>query len=142
MRFLLSLVVNGVALWLTTLVLSAGVRVIPYEESGLAVFLTYALLGVIWGIVNATIGSLIRFVGFCFYIITLGLIALVVNGFLFWLVAWVSSLMGFGLEVDNFWWAILAAIIMSIVTAILGGIVRRMTDGGSRSGDRSEPQRG
>lgn len=128
LRFLLGLVVNAVSLWLTTLVLSAGVRVDPYDETVLAAVLTYVLLGAIWGIVNATIGTLIRTAGCCFYVITLGLIALVVNGFLFWLVAWVSGLMGFGLVIDNFWWAILAALIMSIINALLGGAVRRLTD--------------
>lgn len=132
LRFLLGLVVNAVSLWLTTLILSAGVRVVPYEETLLATVVTYVLLSLIWGIVNATIGTAIRVAGCCFYVITLGLIALVVNGFLFWLVSWVSGLMGFGLVIDDFWWAILAALIMSIVTALLGGLVRRLTD---RRGD-------
>lgn len=127
MRFLLTIIVNAVSLWLTTLILQAGVTVTAYDESTLALVLTYTLLGVIWGVVNATIGALIRVAGFCFYVITLGLIALVVNGFLFWLVAWISGLMGFGLYVENFWWAILAALIMSIITAILGGIAKRVT---------------
>ncbi|GGA67779.1 membrane protein [Pseudoclavibacter endophyticus] len=139
MRFLLSIVVNAVALWLTTLILG-GVRVEPYADTVVALVVTYVLLGVIWGVVNATIGSLIRLVGFCFYVITLGLIALVVNGFLFWIVAWVSELMGFGLAVDNFWWAIGAAIVMSILTAILGGIAKRLTDRRS-SADRSSKER-
>ncbi|MGO2110525.1 MAG: phage holin family protein [Pseudoclavibacter sp.] len=131
MRFLLNIVVNGVALWLTTLVLG-GVHVEPYADSVLALVLTYALLGVIWGVINATIGAVIRTVGFCFYVITLGLLALVVNGFLFWLVDWVSGLMGFGLSVHDFWWAIFAALLMSIITAILGSITRGLTDSKKR----------
>ena len=128
MRFVLSLLVNAVSLWVTTLLLNAGVRVLPYDDSVLATVLTYVLLGVIWGLVNATIGSVIRVAGCLFYLITLGLIALVVNGFLFWIVAWISGLMGFGLQVDNFWWAILAALVMSILVALLGGVGRRLTD--------------
>lgn len=134
MRFLVNVVVNGVALWLTTLILSAGVHVTAYTDTTLALVLTYALLGLIWGVVNATIGSLIRTVGFCFYVLTLGLLALVVNGFLFWLVAWLSGLMGFGLQVDNFWWAIIAALILSIISALLGALARSITD---RRSDRS-----
>lgn len=130
MRFLLNLLVNGISLWLTTLILSAGVRVVPFDNSVVAVVLTYLLLGLLWGLVNATIGSFIRVAGCCFYVITLGLIALVVNGFLFWVVAWISGLMGFGLEVDTFWWAILAALILSVINALLGGLVRRVTDRG------------
>ena len=54
----------------------------------------------------------------------LGLFALVVNGFLFWLVGWVSGLLGFGLTIDNFWWAIGGAILMGLFSAILNGIFR------------------
>lgn len=139
MRFVLNLVVSAVALWLTTLILGAGVHVTPYEDTTLALVLTYALLGLIWGVVNATIGALIRFVGFCFYVLTLGLLALVVNGFLFWIVAWVSDLMGFGLGVDNFWWAILAALILSIISALLGALLRGI---GGRDSERSQSRAG
>lgn len=141
MRFVLSILVNGIALWLTTLILSAGVRVIPYDGGPFALVVTYLLLGLVWGVVNATIGTFLRIVGFCFYIITLGLIALVVNGFLFWIVAWVSELMGFGLQVDNFWWAILAALILSIISALLGWATRQFTDRGSGSSNTSAPVR-
>lgn len=137
MRFVLNILVSAVALWLTTLILGAGVHVTPYEDTTLALVLTYALLGLIWGVVNATIGAVLRTVGFCFYVLTLGLLALVVNGFLFWIVAWVSDLMGFGLTVHNFWWAILAALIMSVISALLGGLVRGI-GGGNRERSRAE----
>ena len=124
MRLLVNLVVNAVALWVTTLIVSGGTHVTPYEDTPLAWVLTYLLLGVIWGVVNGIIGGILRTAGFCIYVLTLGLLALVVNGFLFWLVGWISSLIGFGLTVDGFWWAVLAALVMSILTAILGALTR------------------
>lgn len=127
MRLIVSVIVNAIALWLTTLILSAGVHVRAYEETTLALVLTYLLLALIWGVVNTVLGSIIKTVGFCLYVITLGLIALIVNGFLFWVVGWISEQMGFGLTVDGFWWAVLAALVMSILSSIIGAIARSIT---------------
>lgn len=128
MRLIATIVLNAIALWLTTLILSAGITVTPYEETSVALVVTYLLLALVWGLVNAVIGSVVRFVSFPLYCLTLGLFAFVVNGFLFWLVAWLSDLVGFGISVENFWWAIGGAILMGLVSAILNGIF----NGGSR----------
>ena len=103
-RFLIRLIINTIALWLTTLIV-AGVSVVSYGTEGdtVALVLTYLLVGLIFGLVNGIIGNLIRIVAFPLYILTLGLIALIVNGLLLLLVAWISSLLGFGLTVDGFW---------------------------------------
>lgn len=125
MRFLGVLVANALALWLTTLILSGGLTVTPYEQTDLAYVLSLVLLGGVWGVVNSVIGKVVRFVSLPLYCLTLGLFALVVNGFLFWLVAWVSSLLGFGLEIKSFWWAIGGALLMSFFSAILNGLFNR-----------------
>lgn len=124
MRFLASIVLNAVALWATVWVLQGGLTVTAYDDSQASLVLTYLLLAVVWGLVNAVIGSVVRVVSMPLYCLTLGLFALVVNGFLFWLVGWVSGLLDFGLTIDNFWWAIGGAIIMGILSAILNGIFR------------------
>ncbi|WP_282825024.1 phage holin family protein [Gulosibacter sediminis] len=124
MRFLASIVLNAVALWATVWVLQGGLTVTAYDDSQGSLVLTYLILAVVWGLVNAVIGSVVRVVSMPLYCLTLGLFALVVNGFLFWLVGWVSGLLDFGLTIDNFWWAIGGAIIMGILSAILNGIFR------------------
>ena len=73
---------------------------------------------------SEAIGTAIRIVAFPLYILTLGLIALVVNGLLFLLVGWISSLLGFGLSVEGFWWGVLAALVMAIFNWIIGLILR------------------
>ena len=123
-RFLVRLVINAVALWLTTLIV-AGVSVISYlPGDALATILSYLLVALIFGIVNGVIGNLIRIVAFPLYILTLGLIALVVNGLLLLLVAWISSLTGFGLEVDGFWWGVLGAVVLGLLSWIISIILR------------------
>ncbi|WP_353815029.1 MULTISPECIES: phage holin family protein [unclassified Agromyces] len=123
MRFLLKVIVVAFALWLTTLIVS-GVRVVPYEDTDIATVLTYLLIAAIFGIVNATIGTFIRIVGFPLYVLTLGLISFIVNGLLLLLVDWISGLMGFGLEVDGFWWGVLGALVLGLISWLIGLVVR------------------
>jgi len=143
-RFLVRLVVNAVALWLTTLIV-AGVRVVPFTPvDGLAVptapagtletVLTYLIVALIFGIVNGVVGNLVRIVAFPLYLITLGLIALVVNALLLLLVAWISSLLGFGLVVDSFGWGVLGALVLALISWLIGLVVRPLTR--ERSRDR------
>ncbi|MDJ1371738.1 phage holin family protein [Gulosibacter molinativorax] len=122
MRLIASIVLNAIALWLTTLILSGGITVTAYENTTAALVVTYLLLALVWGLVNSIIGRVVRFVSMPLYCLTLGLFAFVVNGFLFWLVAWLSDLAGFGITVDNFWWAMGGAILMGIFSAILNGL--------------------
>ena len=124
MTLILRLLINAVALWLTTLIV-AGVRVLPFEPGGtLEIVLTYLLVAVIFGLVNGVIGNFIRIVAFPLYILTLGLISLIVNGLLLLLVAWLSSLFGFGLVVDGFWWGVLGALVLGILNALIGILLR------------------
>jgi len=124
MTIIVRLLINAVALWLTTLIV-AGVRVVPFEPGGtLEIVLTYLLVAVIFGLVNGIIGNFIRIVAFPLYILTLGLISLIVNGLLLLLVAWLSSLFGFGLVVDGFWWGVLGALVLGILNALIGILLR------------------
>ncbi len=124
-RFLIRLIINTIALWLTTLIVE-GVKVVSYGEAGdtVALVLTYLLVGLIFGVVNGVIGNMIRIVAFPVYILTLGLIALIVNGLLLLLVAWISSLLGFGLTVDGFWWGVLGAVVLGLLSWLIGVLLR------------------
>jgi putative membrane protein len=124
MRLLLRLLINSVALWATTL-LVAGVHVVPYAPGGtLETVLTFVLVAAIFGIVNGVIGNLIRIVAFPLYILTLGLIALIVNGLLLLLVSWISSLIGFGLVVDSFFWGVVGALVLGLISWLFGILLR------------------
>lgn len=112
------------AMWLTTLIVSDGVSVVPYASDTFAVVLTYLLVALIFGVVNGVIGNFIRIVAFPLYILTLGLIALVVNSLLLLLVSGISSLVGFGLVVNGFWWGVITAIVLGFISWVLGIIFR------------------
>jgi len=123
-RFLVRLVINAIALWLTTLIV-AGISVVPFAPGEtLQQVLTYLIVAFIFGIVNSVIGNTIRIVAFPIYVLTLGLVSLLVNGLLLLIVSWVSDLLGFGLRIENFWWGVLAALVLGIIAWILGLFAR------------------
>jgi putative membrane protein len=124
MRLIVRLLINALALWLTTLIVS-GVNVVPFAPGGtVETVLTFLLLALIFGVVNGVIGNLVRIVAFPIYVLTLGLIALIVNGLLLLLVAWISSLLGFGLTVDGFWWGVLGALVLGLISWLIGILLR------------------
>ena len=124
MKFVLRVIINAVAIWLTSFIV-AGVHVTAYTPDDLlATVLTYLLIGLIFAVVNGFVGTFIRIVAFPLYILTLGLISFIVNGLLLLLVGWIMSFFGFGLEIDGFWWAVLGALVISIINAILALILR------------------
>ncbi|CAB4892214.1 MAG: phage holin family protein [Actinobacteria bacterium] len=129
-RFLLSTVINAVALWVTTAV-GIGVTIVangePLTAGGgnlWAFILTLLVTAVLFGLVNGTIGRIVRFLAFPLFILTLGLLALVVNALLMLFVSWLSSIIGFGLHVDGFWPGFWGAIILSLVSWLLGLLLR------------------
>lgn len=125
--FLLRIITNAIAIWLTTLLVS-GVTVRPFAEGVGPELLSYGLVALIFAVVNAIIGTLIRIVAFPLYILTFGLISFLVNGLLLLITAGVTSGFGFGLEVDGFWWGVLGALLISIFNALLSSVLRSGRD--------------
>ena len=125
-RFLIQLIVTAVALWFTALLVT-GVHVTPYAPDPGASVVTYLLLALIFGFVNTVVGGVLRVVAFPLYILTLGLFSLIVNGLLLLLVAWLSGFLGFGLVIDGFWWGVLGALVLGVISWLLGLILRPVT---------------
>lgn len=73
-----------------------------------------AVAAVILGVVNLILKPIAMILAFPITVITLGLFIFVVNALLFWLVAAVAP----GVEVKNFWSALLGALIVSVVSYI------------------------
>jgi putative membrane protein len=123
-RLVFGLIINGVALWLADFFVD-GISLIPFGDGGDAnLVLSYLAVAAIFGVINAVIGNFIRIVAFPIYLLTFGLVALVVNGALLMLVASVTQQLGFGLEITDFWWGVLGAVVMSASNWILGILLR------------------
>ncbi|MFG2064776.1 phage holin family protein [Micromonospora sp. NPDC048871] len=114
---------TAVAFWLATLIIP-GISL--DTESVSETVLTLVLVAVIFGVVNGVLQPIIKTVGCGFYLLTLGLIALVVNGLLFLLTGWIADQVGLPFDVDGFWpAAVLGALFVGVVTWILGAILDR-----------------
>ena len=113
MRFLLRTLATAVGLWVATGLLD-GISVEGSSTWGEV--LTLLAVAIIFGLVNAVLKPIIKVLGCLFYILTLGLIAFVVNALLFLLVSWLAGLLHLPFHVDGFWTALLGAIIVGIVS--------------------------
>jgi putative membrane protein len=80
-------------------------------------------VAVIFGLVNAVLKPIIKVVGCGFYIVTLGLISLLVNALLFLLVGWLATQLGLDFRVDGFWSGFWGAIIVSVVSFALSLVI-------------------
>ncbi|MDT3329299.1 MULTISPECIES: phage holin family protein [Microbacterium] len=128
MRFIIRVVINAFAIWVVTLIEPLRVEVTPFAP-GETLQLVLSLLAVaaVFAIVNTVIGTVLKILAFPLYILTLGLISLVINGFLFWLTGWFTEWWGWGLTVESFWLGVVAALIISIINFVFGIILRPQT---------------
>lgn len=115
--FVVRLFVLAAAFWVTAWLIP-GFEV----EGG---FFTYLWVALIFGVVNAILGPILHLISLPLTIITLGLFALVVNAVVLATVAGLSA----KLDVGAFGWTIVAALIISIVSAVLGAITDRALAG-------------
>jgi putative membrane protein len=117
-KFILRLAINAIGLYL-------AVQIVPgiSLHSGLASLIWLAL---IFGLVNALFGPLLKFLTCGLIALTLGLFTLVINTFLFWLTSVIGQSFGIGLIIaDPVWWnAFLGAVIVSIVSVVMTLILK------------------
>ena len=129
MSILIRLAINAIALWITTLLVS-GVHVTT-DSTGKKV-LTLIAIAIIFGVVNALLRPIIKTIGCAFYVLTLGLVSIVVNGALFLFASWLADQLGIPFKVDNFWpSAVLGALIVGVVSWLLSLIVPDKAQGKS-----------
>jgi putative membrane protein len=105
------LLATAAALWVATQLLPG----ITHEGSALS------LLGValVFGIVNALVGPVLKLLSLPVIVVTLGLFALVINALLLLLTSGLAGALGLGFHVDGFFTALLGSILISIVSALI-----------------------
>ncbi|HWP84851.1 MAG TPA: phage holin family protein [Terriglobia bacterium] len=92
-------------------------HVVPgFEVSG---FLAALLAALIVGLVNSTLGVILKVVTFPLAVVTLGLFWLVVNALMLELASWLSP----GFQVHGFVAALLGAIVLALVNLLLKYLV-------------------
>lgn len=125
MGFLIRVVVNAFAIWVVTLIPALQVTVIAFPPGEtLQYILTLLIVAALFAVVNTILGTLIKLLAFPLYILTLGLIGLLINAFLLWFTAWLTHWWDWGLRVEDFWWGVVAALVISLINWVFGIILR------------------
>lgn len=114
MAFLLRVGVGAFAIWVASLMVS-GFEVVG-ADSNLGTVWVLLAVAVIFAVVNAAVRPIVSFLAFPLYVLTLGLFTLVVNALMLLLTAWITGFTDFGLRIDGFWTAVLAALLVSVVS--------------------------
>ncbi|WP_433243767.1 phage holin family protein [Streptosporangium sp. CA-135522] len=116
MRIIIKILAVAAALWVATQ-LVAGITVSAASTTEkVGTLLAVALL---FGVVNTVLKPVIKLFGCAFYVLTLGLFALVVNAGLLLLTSWIAAQAHLSFHVEGFWAAFWGAIIVGVVSWLL-----------------------
>jgi len=121
-KFALKVVILAAAFYgLTYFEVLPGLTVDPNEQGPLGEFGTYLWIGLIFGVVNAIVGPVLRLLSLPFVVLTLGLFLLVVNAALLGLTALLTD----RLTVDGFLTAVLGGLILAVVSWVADQLLDR-----------------
>lgn len=124
-RFLSTWFVSSVALAFAALILGDHMLVGDADETTVNRVLALAIVGLIFTIVHELIGSILKLLALPFIVLTLGILLVVINALLLLLTEWITTQFGVEFMIDGFWWAVLAAIVVSICQSIVSAIIGR-----------------
>ncbi len=82
-------------------------------------WVSFIWLALVFGLINAFIKPLLMILGAPVIILSLGLAALLINPFLFYLAGIIGKNFGIGFTVESVWTAILGALIVGVISGIL-----------------------
>ena len=136
MGLIVRLAVSAVALWLTTLIFKG----ITVDGTIGRKVLTLVLVAALFGIINAVLRPIIKAIGCWAYLLTLGLISLVVNGALLMLTSYLADKLNLSFHVDKFWpTAVLGALVIGVISWLINLVIPDRKDR-SRKNERYEPR--
>ena len=115
----IQLLINAAALYVAQLLVDG----VDFDFSIENAWLQFALVALIFGLINTFVKPVLRLLTLPITMATLGLFLLVLNALLLLLVGWISSELGLAFTVDGFLPAILGSIIISLVGLLLSMVI-------------------
>jgi len=107
------LIINAVALWVA-ITFVPGITPVGGSLS----WIEYLILALIFGLVNALLGRMLKFLTCLLNVATFGLFTLLINAGLFWLTGLIGSYLSRCFTAE--WWsALIGALVVSVVSAVL-----------------------
>ncbi|MFF9394814.1 phage holin family protein [Streptomyces griseoluteus] len=77
---------------------------------------TLIVVALVFGLVNLLVKPVVKVLTFPLFILTLGLITLIVNALMLLLTSWVCGQLNLSFHVEGFWTAVLGGLIISVVS--------------------------
>jgi putative membrane protein len=77
---------------------------------------TLVVVALLFGLVNFLVKPIVKVLTFPLFILTLGLITLVVNALMLLLTSWLAGKLDLSFHVEGFWTAVVGGLIISIVS--------------------------
>ena len=125
MRFLSWLATTAIALAVATLLID-GIRFtgpVHGQEEIKHKLVPLLLVALIMGVVGSLVKPVLTILSIPFIILTLGLFLLVINAAMLMLTGWLAEQLDIGFEVDGFWPAVGGALVVTVVTWIVDGLI-------------------
>ena len=122
-NMLIKVGVNAVALWIAALVVD-GVRLGEDADKLSNRLLTIVLVAAVFGVVNAVVKPIAKFLSFPAIVLTLGLFTFIVNAFMLQITEWIADSVGLDFSIDHcFWNAVMAALVITLVSMVLNVVM-------------------
>jgi putative membrane protein len=124
-RFLSWLVTTGVAVAAATLLIDGIYFTGPVhgQEEIKHKLVPLLLVALILGVVTSFVKPILTILSIPFIIVTLGLFLLVINAAMLKLTSWLADKLDIGFHVEGFWPAVGGALVITVVTWIVDGVV-------------------
>lgn len=78
--------------------------------------ITLILVALVFGVVNFLVKPVVQLLTLPLFILTLGLITLVINALMLLLTSWLADQLSLSFRVEGFWTAVLGGLIISVVS--------------------------
>jgi putative membrane protein len=129
MKFALAWVLSSLSLAVAAALLGTHMNIGTADQTVQDKIIPVAIVGLVFSLVNMFVAPVVKVLSLPFIVISLGLFLLVINALLLLLTEWISAKLPVSgavpFDVDGFWWAVLGAVVVSIVNAIFGSLARR-----------------
>ncbi|GBQ00964.1 hypothetical protein SSP531S_23890 [Streptomyces spongiicola] len=120
MNFLVKTIANAaalaVAIWLVQDITLTG-------DSTAKKTVTLIIVALLFGLVNFLVKPIVQLLTLPLFILTLGLITLVVNALMLLLTSWLAGVLDLDFHVEGFWTAVLGGLIISVVSWALNVVL-------------------
>lgn len=135
MKLVARILITALAIGLSALILGSHMD-IASDGTTLGTLLAAVVVAVVYGLVHMIVKPIVQLISLPLYILTLGLVSVLVNTLMLWITtlitnqSWFSDTPNWGLEVTGgFWWFVLAALVISVVQTILLALLpKRVSD--------------